>query len=691
MDLHSIMNNGTAPEKKRSQASPPPPPAARHHNGPHVVPSVAQNGIPPGVGAPPQPAQHHIPPTSLYDRPGAPIAPPTPSQGRGLAPLHTQGNSGIGGPYPYQQPQPHQQPGQSPINAPPGQSQYRSYEPYSATTPGARPSSHGYPFAHPSPSQYGPNTHGPQSMSQSPTPSSQHSQTPHSVRQSPLTQMVHQPPAYQSAAQHHYQHSQPSTPLGPPPGPPQLPRHSSNQRDGLSPLHQRTISGASNGVVASSPAQHQHQHSIGSQLDSPSRHHRPSPYRRTASDYQSQSEREHSMSVSPKTKIPPRPPSLGSRSSSQHDVPSARSSLQFGGSAAPQTGTPSHMQPPTPAYAQTQYPHPANGVSQALPQTSGSMPASSAVEHSLSTSNNQAPLQHQPQKMDMNHLLAPTQHISHAQNGASIRYDMARHSNEPENMKAQETPHQASQKAEALVKSEPTTRESANTAAFKVPATESPAQHSEPASTIGTSQPSQAKPTLKRPAETEAPAEPPAKRQQLAGRLAERPPWANLERNNPRFGMVPNSSVAQSASRAPMAQTNGNGSSHSAVLSVGEAAWRQQPPLDNGLIRIRSLFPGWERSIIWNTPVPSVVLSVVDWFSDRLRAFSQIGLDPHEGALEIEGKFGTLLLTDTNERCNLPVMSATVITPDYADRKLAFDSQMDVVSPRHVDRFRLNE
>lgn len=378
MDLAGMLNDGDAPPKKPSQTSPPPP--FSRASAPQASPT-APNGTyeaGPGAYAPPRSSQQQTP---LYAPQSASAGPPSQSRSRGLTPLQTPSQAPGGGQYPFPQQPP---PMQSPASAHPGhQQQYRGYEPFSATTPGARPPSHGYTQPSPSLSHYPNALNATHTASLSPTPPSHAGQTPHSVRQSPLATMGHPPPP---AAPHHYHQSQPNTPLGPPPQIPQRHSNQSSQPDMSSPYHQRTYSGASNAMVSGSPAQHHP--SIGNLVDSPSVYNRPSPHTHRTSDYRSSVDRERSVSVSPKTIVQPRPTSLGSRQSSQQDMQSTRSSLPpSAGIAEP----PSHVQL-------------ASDVAQ---QPSGYFPGAPVNGNSLSQSDKSAPLHLQSEKMGMSHLLAP--------------------------------------------------------------------------------------------------------------------------------------------------------------------------------------------------------------------------------------------------------------------------------------------
>lgn len=615
MDLLSMLNEGPAEEKKNSapQASPP--------------------------------AQGH---TIDY----APSTSASQARGRGLTPLQTPLQTPGGGQYSYPGPQqqhghPQQQPAQSPISGPP----HRPYDAYAATTPVGRPPSQSFQFAQPSPSHYQANHHAQHTMSMSPTPPSHHSQTPHSVRQSPLATTMGYPPPLQQQQSFPppFHHSQPSTPLGPPP--PLIGRHPT-QLDMSSPYHQRTHSGASNGMVAGSPAQHNL--SIGNLVESPSaNYHRPSSTRRSTSDYMSSADRDRSVSVSPKTKVPMRQPSSGSRHSSQQESYSARSSMQPSASVASQIGTPGRVQAAAPIYAQP--------------------PVNSGFDDSLSARNGMPnnnyngalpSLQHQPQKMDMHHLLSPTEH------GPSQQ-----HSQQQNLQQSQPQPQQ----------SPPQIQPQPN---LTLPTTAPPDQRPRKQSD------SHPMPPLKRAAASPPVAEPPSKRGRPR-KYVERPIWAHLHPNNPRLkepGLIPNSSqqatlpnvgVARTPQPQPQPQPQQNG--HQMPQPNGNGP--HNALLDNDLIRARRILdPNWERSMEGHVPITSLVKQVMDWLYVSLDENSDIGLNAREGAIEIEAKIGTLIEKKTGARVSLPITSATVIHPQFND-KLQFESQMLQAAHKKMNEF----
>lgn len=670
MDLRSLMNDGPAPEKKPSQSSPSSMghASAARANGSHASPSPAlSNGAPgqsavfPAAGYPP-PGRNEIRQNApIYGPPSGSVAAQGQPQTRGLTPLRTpgRGSGPSSGSYPFpqqQQQQSQHQPLQSPATAGPLPPSHRTYETYPSGTPGARPSSYGNPYgAQPSPSQYGPGAHPPES----PSSSSHHSQTPHSVHQSPHAVMGHPPPPHPPS----YQHSQPSTPLGPPT---HVPRQHSNQiLGGESPFRQRTVSGASNGYPAHSPALHQS--SIGSLIESPTAHPRPSP-RRSASEYASViDDRGRSESVSPKTKLPPRPPSLGSRHSSQQELHSARSSLQPSTSVASFSEVPGHVQ------QSSVDSHQAHSAS-AVPQDSSKVYGQTGTSNPLSVaSNKQIPpalppvlpsaLQHQQRPMGMSHLLAPTQHessIPPAQN----------HSLAPTPSQPPPTPQRA--------------------APHPIEASSNGAMHSSP---------NMSSQGLKRSATDSEISQPPAKRERRR-KYTERPTWARLHPSNPRLrvpGVMPNGpDIRAQPHQLPNNRvgTNGAPQVQSAQQVNGQqpqppvqgapavnniAPWLENPPIDHDMLRMRRLLGAWEKTIKWTTPLPSLTKAVTDWLVQQLLNCQDVAQDPKEGQIEIEAKVGRLYNQQTGQRFTLPVMNMVVVSPAYADVNCTFQSEMQEV------------
>nr|OQO26768.1 hypothetical protein B0A51_07372 [Rachicladosporium sp. CCFEE 5018] len=330
-----------------------------------------------GIRPPPPPLSRH---SSQQSGPGWPSTPHendpyaqsarrhTPSAS--LTPLQTRGPPGQ---FPFS--------GQASAS-PSGYSQHHTPLTH---TPGGHPQYLPQQSQPPSLGQHHPHSAHPQlyrqqTSSSSPTPSSQHSQPPYGIRQSPLAATSHLP--HQAPPPHFQQYpSHPGTPLGPPSLQQRGSAHSAHQ-DVYSPLHQRNLSGVSNGVAGGSPAR-QYLHMGQQQSQAP-----------IVSEY---FERERSLSVSPKTQVPVRVPSLGSRQSSYQEPQSARSSM--------------HMPMAQPVVLQNHVMQ--NGVSQANSRQtppvalSNATPQSSHLPANIATDAPAPPPQHHSAKMGMKHLIAP--------------------------------------------------------------------------------------------------------------------------------------------------------------------------------------------------------------------------------------------------------------------------------------------
>lgn len=676
MDLSSIVNTtNAAPEARPAQSSSP---IAQRQSHSHQFPPPASANGPPYAQYPSQQTTpQYAPPSHEHRSPSGSMG----FHSKGATPLQTPSHAAPGQ-YPFPQ-----HPSQSPVAAHHGQ-QYSPYAAHPAGTPGSRPVSHGHQQQPPTPSQ-APQSGVPagfhQYSSHSPTPPSQHGQTPHSVRQSPLATFAH-PPQPQPVQQYPYQQSQPSTPLGPPSLQYQRTSGHGSHHEIFSPPHQRNFSGASNGIVAGSPAQHHP--SVGNLLESPSAYNRPSPHVRRTSDYLSQGERERSLSVSPKTKVVPRLPSHGSRQSSLNESYSARASLQ------PQEAQ-NHVQSPVAGrqmgVAQPSFAHSASDVSQMASRSSllsqSDVPMQPAPQTPLSV--NAAAPQHQNQKMGMNHLLTPAREQQHQD---SID-GMARKQNADPFAAPLRTRAQ-SPNEHAGIKQEP-----ASNALLQQPVQPNTAY----------SQPSNA---LKRGADDQLTSEPPMKREKKR-KYAQRPIWAALDRNNPNYDGTNGANgqngkpmqrqqqhqqhhqpqrPQQQQPRAPpqavpmpqpkQQQANGSTQSNGAPPNYSEP-WLQPQALDMDLAHARSILGPWEKTFKWNTPLPALLRVVQDWLWQSLEQFSDI--DPRTGEIEIEAKIGTLVKSGEQERAQGQYLNAGVIHPGL-NNQYRFESRMEEVG-HHLRMF----
>ena len=375
----------------------------------------------------------------------------------------------------------------------------------------------------------------------------------------------------------------------------------------------------SNGIVSNSPAQHHP--SVGNLVESPNPH---SHHMRRTSDYLAQMDRERSVSVSPKTKVPPRPPSMSSRHSSQQEIyGSARSSMQAP-NAAPLAETPRHVShPQTQNVAQPVHPQSSNGVApnhHVSAQTPHSYSAAGGVTPGAASLSQEMhvspppPVQHQTQKMGMNHLLTPASSIT----GMDGPVDAAP-------LVRQKQPQQPS----LFMKPSSKSRPPANTAAPPVQQSQQMRSHavdpiiiddSAQSNSTSTDSPElmvieqAASESKKRPADHEASTteEPPTKRGKLMRKYPVRPIWARLRPDNELYrasehgpaGAKGRPSKPPTQAPAPVQhepvathvpQANGNNpppqqptNGHS--VPTGNAAdlppWQQNPPLDQELIHL---------------------------------------------------------------------------------------------------------
>jgi len=660
MDLSNLVNpTNSAPDPNPSQSSSPV--AQRHSQSQPSYPQHNSHQSTPQY-APPQ--QEHRSPTGSLN-----------FHSKGATPLQTPSHH-ASGQYPFPQ-----NPSQSPVAAHPGQ-QYPPYSGHPSAAPGSRPTSHGIaqqpPASHLSQSA-GPAGFQQYSSSHSPTPPSQHNHTPHSMRQSPHATFAH-PPQPPQPQQYPYQHSQPSTPLGPPSLQYQRTSGHGSHPEIFSPNHQRHFSGASNGMVAGSPAQHHP--SVGNLIDSPSAYNRQSPQLRRTSDYLSQGERERSLSVSPKTRVVPRLPSHGSRQSSVNDFHGSRASIASNGQM-PQDAQ-SHVQSPVAGrhmgVAQPSFAQPASEVSQMSSRTPQMSHSDAPNQPQNPLFSNSAQPQHRNQKMGMNNLLTPAREQEHQdRNEMTARNKSVDPFASPSNVRAESPEQRSGMKQENSLLQQPV----------------------QPAATAQRPAQRPANP-LKREASEQPASEPPMKRERKR-KYAQRPIWAAIAPGNPKFdgtngnngqnGRHKRQQQQQQPHRQqpppratphpvpmsqPRPQPNGATPSNGAPIDH-MPPWTQPQPLDMDLVHARTILGPWEKTFKWNTPLPALLRVVQDWLWQQLEQHSDIGHDPRTGTIEIEAKIGTLIRSGENDRAQGPYLNTGVIHPAH-NKQYRFESRMEEVS-----------
>ncbi|KAK0363916.1 hypothetical protein LTR91_014055 [Friedmanniomyces endolithicus] len=733
MDLSLMLNNGSESETEKRYPL---------QISPESKKNTTQYSVPPTPSANERPAGYASNQSTPLHGPRS-AGTSLPQQTTGLTPLQTPSQGTPNAQYPF----PH--PPQSPSVQPPSQ-QYQTYGPYSATSTRAQPLNHSYQHPQASPSHHQAYA-VPTSLhtSLSPTPSSHFGHTPQAVRQSPLSTAGYGPP--QPPHQRSYQHSQPSTPLGPPPL--QYRTSYPGYQELQSPHHQRHSSITSNGLTTGSPAQYHP--SIGNLVDSPGGFQRHSPHIRRTSDYLSQVDRERSLSVSPKTRVLPRALSHSSRQSSHPEGYSAngRSSLQLRQSPASLARTPDHVTPPS--YSpQSRVAHPQllsvhSGGNESVAQTPSSSVQTQlqssgqpALEHPLSQPNIVQPQpqpilpgapQYQSQRLDLNHLLTPASSITSIEGAADGTMAKTRKLQEPSLfMKPSPKPKRPAV-APAPPQQQPSERisEDQSRAADSIASLERHVQHpagaANAAAVKGPALPASAESdhqSHKRPAEHQPAVEPPAKRGK-ARKYTERPVWARLHPRNPAYRAeehgVKGASAKRSLGQAPPqqqqnrnglpakpngvapahppqhqqapSQPNGKRFSRRDYLPEGsdpDKPWSDSIPLDRDLLRTKHCLglEKWERSIRWTAPMPEMLKQVIDWLYVQLSQIQDVPDNPEEVEVEIEAKIGKIVNVGNGERIMMPITSPTILNQMWATGdNIRFESQMELNEHKAMNAF----
>ncbi|KAF2837137.1 hypothetical protein M501DRAFT_221434 [Patellaria atrata CBS 101060] len=313
MDLKSIINIDSSTNTGQPQAPPrPSPPVATsphtHHRpspGTYASPNIYHHTYDSRPPQPVPPYQHQLSPQNDLRSSVIP-----PYEAVHLSPQLQKHASLPGNQYPF------------PQRASPSPIQNQQAHPYqrdayqSTMAVGGAPRPHSNSFSRPTPSPYPPLTTPSNSLGQvqshtspSPSISSAHAITPHSLRESPMS-------ASSLSHQNHFQsmtqHSQPGTPLGPPAHYQRTSTFSTMEPP--SPYGQtKSQSGASYGPPAGTPGNNASR--IASSPGGYEGHGQAND--REAIEREYYRERERTVSVSPKTKVPSRQQSAETRHSSQ--------------------------------------------------------------------------------------------------------------------------------------------------------------------------------------------------------------------------------------------------------------------------------------------------------------------------------------------------------------------------------------
>ncbi|KAI5255831.1 mRNA triphosphatase CET1 [Aureobasidium subglaciale] len=589
-----------------------------------------------------------------------------------LPPQRSSSGTYTGAPQQQQQHQQHPQP------PPPQYYQQRPQPPYqhevrhsNPSTPLAlhTPQQQQYPSSqYPFPPQ--PNHHQ-QQQQQPPPPPPHHSPSQHYPQHTPRQQsqphyphsMSPTPPgaAHRSSHQYPPQHSQPSTPLGPPMVP------FSRQSSLAQSQHNRAASGASHAL--------QHQMSIP--LQSPANslppqfaHPQESPQayvKRPSVDYPTNiSERDRSLSVSPKTRVvlPTRQNSTDSswtaqeRYASHEPRPLHRSSGDQAISPLTTTKQSAKISPSQPRINS---------------QTLG------GLRNILNDDSHQSPLMvSSPAIVRCQSIPAQPPQLLHSHssfsNGSPVQ------SLEPRPPIKQET--QPTLPSESLLQ-----------------------QPIAPPQPMSQSSLPSSQPVLKRPADFDLERSVPPKRTKK--RYAEPPIWARYAPSNPRYNpdvdrrLGPPPDPAQSRRLSPrpalqiatsQEQVQTTPQPQQQPSATSQSNGHAAPPAVNGhgpaSAPIHPFLGPWEPCIKGNmAQSDQFALQVGKYLFEEMLSRPDVGVgDARNGALEIEAKLGTLVDRNTDQRVQLPVQNPAVLDRNMSAR-LRFESHMTEAHHKRLNEF----
>lgn len=669
MDLKSLMNDeATRPSlsrdsQQRNSIQPPPP---RTASGNYGSPQAQHNPYAPRPAPPLYQQASSV--DSRASNGGLPSSRLTPIQTPVQTPGHMPGGAG-GYPFPSG---PHQSPSQS-------QQQHRMPDGYQVVTPGTQRGPAPIPVYQYN--QHGQHTASSQYGAPPPPPPIGLRQSASHSSMSPTPPVLHQQRDGSTSASQGYGHaqyavhgqhpSQPSTPLGPPASahyPPRFP-----QAQSPFATHHRTSSGASHtqthSIASNSPAQ-PYLGGTGSMIESPITYGRPGlpgpsdqpgQARRVGSGggYMSETERERSVSVSPKTMVMPRQGSSASHYST--DPMSARNSVSAAVPQPSEYDRTSHQPQPQhePQYFRGSNDASAPGIS---PLTNTRQ---TPVPHALAAP---SPSSRSSQTPKVKNLLNDSNMVS-----SPIRQSpsaAASFSSQPRHFSPAATNGApAYNNYNTQVKTEPPHIKS-ETSGFPE---ESLLQQPVPAYTpVPVPADDYGKQTLPQKRAAESTPEPahPAKRAKK--RYAEPPIWARFSKSNPRYGNnaqslapPPQQQVKKPSPRPqprPSPQQAPSTNEHAPPPAVTNGT-PSAPPPSGTVPNVHNRLGPWESNIN-NVQLMNDVLKEVGDFLFMHATRQDLGTgDVRHGVLEVEAKLGTLLERRSMQRINC--MSATNMVLDH--------------------------
>ena len=175
-------------------------------------------------------------------------------------------------------------------------------------------------------------------------------------------------------------------------------------------------------------------------------------------------------------------------------------------------------------------------------------------------------------------------------------------------------------------------------------------------------------------------------------RWKEIPIWAQSvpRRNRPSNGN-PRRQARQAHNASAPAQSNGQPNEMQVSNGYSNPANGVHIPVAKSTINTEITNTGplgpWERSFLNITPAEDVVRIVSDWLFLNVVSRNDVGVGPAGGGtgggavLEIEAKIGQLIDRNTNDRLRLPVLNECVVSQTDPNIRIAFKSSMTEVGP----------
>lgn len=526
------------------------------------------------------------------------------------------------------------------------------------------------------PQQY----HRPHSSHSAATPTSAQSHIQNFPRESPHALHIQVNPPLHAYPAQHYQ-SQPGNPLGPPPpiGRPSPVQHRESSGPALHEYRSQSGSSYSSHQISGPSPTTEISTAV---LASPAAYNTRQPPSRGQS-YRSEEDRERSLSVSPKTRLPSQTKLEQMEVTPEADrrwsggvTPAKRKMTESFPEARPyMTQTSEHTQD---HYDQHQEPRTSNGLTLETSTAPGRDLKDVQVVHTQQPINTLSPTMASTSVIP--HLTRESDHLipqGNLSSSSSSATPSRQQPTTPQLLPNQKTPGS---------RTSPTPPSAGHP---------TPSLSAAPSGTPGIP------PSMERtisPVTSASPQQPTRKRQ----RFDSPPIYAQSSRRNGRVGSA-NPLLSNRRAAAPRAaptmqqegsHPRGQGSLHSAPQGVREESNGHPPPAND--IVVPNALPiaanetalgAWEHSIIDMLPSEELTRTIADFLFTEVVLRNDVGAGPAGGGpgpgavLEIEAKFGQLIDRNTNERLRLPVMTECIVSKNDPNLRIAFKSSMTEVSP----------